>query len=252
VNPAGDDRPSQTEKIVGFASTHWDVVRTASDSSAPQSKEALEEVCRAYWPPVYAFVRRQGQDPDDALDLTQEFFARFLERKQVKLADPERGKFRTYLLTTLKNFLTNEWERSQAGKRGGGFSFISLDEQREAEIRYMAEPADPSPQPDEAFEKTWALLLLEQALVRLREEFSATGRQEHFDKLKVFLWGDQNTVSQVEVAAQLGMTPNALNVTVHRLRRRLGDLLRLAIAQTVAQDAEIDAELTHLIQIISR
>ena len=132
VSPPDYHPQNQTANVAGFASTHWDVLRTAADSSAPQSREALEEVCGAYWPPVYAFVRRQGHSPEDGLDLTQEFFARFLELKQVKLADPERGRFRTYLLTTLKNFLTNEWKRGQAAKRGGGLSFISLDEQREA------------------------------------------------------------------------------------------------------------------------
>jgi len=226
-------------------------VLAAADSTAPGAHEALEKLCRTYWHPVYAFVRRQGHSPDDALDLTQEFFARFLERKQVKLADAGRGKFRSFLLSSLKNFLVNEWQRAHAEKRGGGRSFLSLEEQREAETRLLADPADPAAPPDRAFEKRWALTMLDQVLSRLRAEFSATGEQEHFDALKVFVWGDQSAVSQVEVAAKLGMTPNALGVAVHRLRRRFGELLREAIAHTVASEDEVDVELRHLIEVIS-
>ena len=223
---------------------------TAADSAAPWASEALEQLCRAYWHPVYAFVRRQGYRPDDALDLTQGFFARFLEKKQVKLADPNRGRLRSFLLASLKNYLLNEWSRAQAEKRGGGRLFLSLDEQREAETRFLAEPADPAAPPDQAFEKRWALTLLDQALSRLREESAATCGQEHFDALKAFVWGDQTAVSQVEVAAKLGMTPNALGVAVHRLRRRFGELLREAIARTVASENEVDVELRHLIEVI--
>ena len=222
----------------------------AGDSAAPWAHEALEELCRTYWRPVYAFVRRQGHGPDDALDLTQGFFARFLERKQVKLANPDRGRLRSFLLISLKNFLVNEWSRAQAEKRGGGRSFLSLDEQREAETRFLTEPADPAAPPDQAFEKRWALTLLDQALSRLRDESAATGGQEHFEALKVFVWGDQSAVSQVEIAAKVGMTPNALGVAVHRLRRRFGELLREAIAHTVASENEIDVELRHLIEVI--
>jgi len=233
-----------------FPATHWTVVLAAGDSAGPGMAEALEELCRAYWPPVYAFVRRQGHGPDDALDLTQSFFARFLERKQVKLADPDRGRFRSFLLSSLKSFLANDWARAQAEKRGGGRSFLSLDEQREAETHFLAEPAEPSASPDQAFEKRWALTLLDQVLSRLRDESAATGGQEHFDALKVFMWGDQTAVSQVETAAKLGVTPNALGVSVHRLRRRYGELLREALARTVVGENEIDAELRHLIEVI--
>lgn len=255
--PFGDGMPSSDPIFAWtprdraeFPTTHWSAVLAAADSAAPGSHEALEELCRNYWRPVYAFVRRQGHSPDDALDLTQGFFLRFLERKQVKLADPDRGRLRSFLLISLKNFLANEWSRTQAEKRGGGRSFISLDEQREAETRFLAEPADPAAPPDQAFEKRWALTLLDQALSRLRVDSTATGGQEHFDALKVFVWGDQTAVSQVETAAELGMTPNALGVAVHRLRRRFGELLREAIARTVASENEIDVELRHLIEVI--
>jgi RNA polymerase sigma-70 factor (ECF subfamily) len=226
-------------------------VLAAADSVGPGAPEALEELCRTYWRPVYAFVRRQGHSVDDALDLTQGFFARFLERKQVKLADPDRGRLRSFLLVSVKAFVANDWARAQAEKRGGGHSFLSLDQQREAETHFLAEPADPGAPPDQAFEKQWALTLLEQALSRLRDESAATGGQEHFDALKVFVWGDQTAVSQVEIAARLGMTPNALGVSVHRLRRRFGELLRETIARTVVSENEIDVELRHLIEAIS-
>jgi RNA polymerase sigma-70 factor (ECF subfamily) len=175
----------------------------------------------------------------------------FLERKQVKLADPDRGRLRSFLLVSVKAFVANDWARAQAEKRGGGHSFLSLDQQREAETHFLAEPADPGAPPDQAFEKQWALTLLEQALSRLRDESAATGGQEHFDALKVFVWGDQTAVSQVEIAARLGMTPNALGVSVHRLRRRFGELLRETIARTVVSENEIDVELRHLIEAIS-
>jgi RNA polymerase sigma-70 factor (ECF subfamily) len=226
-------------------------VLAAADSVGPGAPEALEELCRTYWRPVYAFVRRQGHSVDDALDLTQGFFARFLERKQVKLADPDRGRLRSFLLVSVKTFVANDWARAQAEKRGGGHSFLSLDQQREAETHFLAEPADPAAPPDQAFEKQWALTLLDQALSRLRDESAATGGQEHFDALKVFVWGDQTVVSQVEIAARLGMTPNALGVSVHRLRRRFGELLRETIARTVVGENEIDVELRHLIEVIS-
>jgi len=233
-----------------FPATHWSVVATAADSAAPGVHEALEQLCRAYWHPVYFFIRRQGRGRDDALDLTQGFFARFLERKQIKLADPDRGRLRSFLLISLKNFLANDWAHEQAKKRGGGRSFLSLDEQREAETRFLAEPADPAASPDQAFEKRWALTLLDQVLSRLRDESAATVEPDHFDALKVFVWGDQGAVSQVKIAAELGITPNALGVAVHRLRRRFGDLLREAIARTVVGENEIDVELRHLIEVI--
>ena len=246
-----DPKEQAPQRLAGeFPTTHWSVVLAAADSAVPWAPEALEELCRTYWSPVYAFVRRQGYSPDDTLDLTQGFFARFLERKQVKLADRDRGRLRSFLLVSLKNFLANEWSHGQAKKRGGGHSFISLEEQREAETRLMAEPADPGAPPDQAFEKRWALTLLDQALSCLRDESAAAGGKEHFDALKVFVWGDQTSVSQVEVAARLGMTANALGVAVHRLRRRFGEFLREAIARTIVSENEIDVELRHLIEAI--
>jgi RNA polymerase sigma factor (sigma-70 family) len=225
-------------------------VAAAANSAVPGADEALEQLCRTYWHPVYSFVRRQGRGPDDALDLTQGFFARFLEKKHIKLADSDRGRLRSFLLVSLKNFLLNEWANEQAKKRGGRRRFLSLDEHREGETCFLAEPADPAMPPDLAFEKRWALILLDQVLSRLREESSATAGREHFDTLKVFIWGDQTAGSQVEIATKLGITPNALGVAVHRLRRRFGELLREAIARTVVGENEIDLELRHLIKVI--
>jgi RNA polymerase sigma-70 factor (ECF subfamily) len=209
-----------------FPTTHWSVVAAAANSAVPGADEALEQLCRTYWHPVYSFVRRQGRGPDDALDLTQGFFARFLEKKHIKLADSDRGRLRSFLLVSLKNFLLNEWANEQAKKRGGRRRFLSLDEHREGETCFLAEPADPAMPPDLAFEKRWALILLDQVLSRLREESSATAGREHFDTL------------------------NALGVAVHRLRRRFGELLREAIARTVVGENEIDLELRHLIKVI--
>ena len=233
-----------------FTTTHWSMILAAAHTAAPGAHEALEKLCRTYWPPVYAYIRGQGRNPDDARDLTQEFFAQFLEKKRVKLADPERGRFRSFLITALKNFLTSEWRRNQAEKRGGGQWLFSLDECRDAETRFMAEPADPATTPDRAFEKGWALTLLDRVLCRLREEFVAAGRREHFDALKTFVWGNPRAVSQTEVAARLGITPNAVSVTVHRMRRRFGELLRNEVAQTVASEPEIDDELRHLMEAL--
>jgi len=191
-----------------FNTTHWSVVLAAGRDSSLDAQGALQQLCQTYWYPLYAYVRRQGHPPHDAQDLTQEFFARMLERKSFRLADRNRGRFRTFLLTSLKHFLINEWSRGQRLKRGGGRSFFSLEALREAETRFLAEPADPAARPDQAFERQWALTLLESVLPRLRDEFAGHGRADHFDALKVFIWGDQTAVSQVEVAARLGVTPN--------------------------------------------
>jgi len=232
-----------------FRTTHWSVVVAAQDSNTPQSAEALAKLCRVYWYPLYAYVRRQGRSPEDAQDLTQGFFARFLEKEYFKRADRTRGRFRTFLLSSLKNFLSNESRRATRPKRGGGQLLIPLDAE-DAEGRYAQEPADES-SPDKLYEKRWAATLLVQAMERVREEFCATGRQRVFDELKVFVWGDRNAVSQIEVAKRLGMSEGAVNLAVHRLRRRYRERLREEIAHTVDNPAEIDEELRHLKAVLS-
>lgn len=236
----------EVDKSHFFATTHWTEVLRAGQETSHQSAEALESLCRSYWYPLYAYTQRLGWGSEDAEDLTQQFFANILERKFLQRADPERGRFRSFLISSLDNFLKSEWRKQRAQKRGGGQGIISLDEQREAETRFLAEPADPATTPDRAFEKNWVMTILERVLSLLREEFIATGRAEHFDALKVFVWGDSGTTSQVDVATRLSITPNALGVSVHRLRRRFGELLRKEVGHTVASPADIDDELRHL------
>jgi RNA polymerase sigma-70 factor (ECF subfamily) len=224
---------------------------TAADPTTPQSEAALEKLCRTYWPPVYAFIRRHSPSPADALDSTQEFFARFLKKEQVRLADPERGRLRSFLLISIKSFLTNEWAYAQAAKRGGGRTIQSLEESLESESALLARIPDPAATPDQSYEKQWAFTLLDHTLGVLRQQIFTSDGLAQFDALKGFIWGGPPKVSQVEVAAQLGMTANAMGVAVHRLRRRYGELLREAVGRTVANASEVDGELRHLIAVIS-
>lgn len=232
-----------------FTTTHWSVVLAAGHSSVAGGPEALEKLCRAYWYPLYFYVRRQGQSPHDAQDLTQEFFARLLEKKHLRLADPDRGKFRAFLLKSLKHFLVNEWEKARTQKRGGGQCFIELDAEI-AESRYAAEPVQALTL-DQVYEKRWAVTLIEAVLARLRESYADTGRLAVFETLKPFIWGEQTTLSCAEVALQLELTEGAVKVAVHRLRRRYRELLRAEIAETVATPGEVNEELQHLIAVLN-
>jgi RNA polymerase sigma factor (sigma-70 family) len=232
-----------------FATTHWSVVLAAGDSRSPQAADALEKLCHTYWYPLYAYVRRKGHSPEDAQDLTQEFFARLLEKKYLKLADRERGKFRAFLLTSLKHFLVNEWEKARTAKRGGGEAVLHLDEHL-AESRYLEEPSADS-SPDVMFEKRWAIAVLEQVLARLRQESVAAGKGELFELLKDFLWGDKNLASQTEIGAPLGLSASAVKSAVHRLRLRYRELLRSEIANTVARTEDIDEELRYLVSVLA-
>src|SRR5690349_22369420 len=184
------------------------MVLAAGHSSVPGAQEALEKLCRAYWYPLYVYVRKQGQSPHDAQDLTQEFFARLLEKKYLRLADPDRGKFRAFLLKSLKHFLVNEWEKARTQKRGGGQCFIHLDAEI-AESRYAAEPVQELTL-DEIYEKRWAVTLIEAALARLRQSYAADGRLPVFEALKAFIWGEQASLSYADVAPQLGLTDGAV------------------------------------------
>jgi RNA polymerase sigma-70 factor (ECF subfamily) len=224
------------------------VVLAAGDSRSQQADDALEKLCSAYWYPLYAYVRRKGHSPADAQDLTQEFFARFLEKKYLSLADRERGRFRGFLLTSLKHFLVNEREKARAAKRGGGEVVLPLDEEL-AESRYLAEPsADMSP--DKMYEKRWAITVLEGVLARLRQESITAGKGELFELLKDFLWGDQNLVSQAEIGVPLGLSASAVKSAVHRLRLRYRELLRSEIAHTVERVEDIDGELRYLVSVL--
>jgi len=225
------------------------MVLAAGDSAAPGAQEALEELCRAYWYPLYAYVRRRGHSPEDSQDLTQAFFARFLAKKYLRGADPERGRFRSFLLTSLKHFLVNEWEKERAEKRGGSHTVLSWDEQS-PEDRYRAEPSDHLT-PDRVFEKRWAVALLDNVLTRLRGEFSASNKLRLFEELKVFLWGGQDGRSYAELAGQLGTSEGAIKVSVHRLRQRYLEVLRAEVAQTLASRSDVEAELRYLIAVFS-
>ena len=232
-----------------FATTHWSLVLAAGDSSAPGARAALEKLCGAYWFPLYAFVRRQGHSPHDAQDTTQQFFLWLIERKQLRVADVERGKFRSFLLAMLKHFLSDERKKAQAQKRGGGQELISLDAQS-AEDLYRLEPTTDLT-PETFFDRRWALTMMDQTVARLREEYIAADRAELFEELKHFQPGEETGGSYAEVAVRLGLTKSAVKSAIWRLRQRHGDLLREEIAQTVATPDEVDEEIRYFISIMS-
>jgi RNA polymerase sigma-70 factor (ECF subfamily) len=221
----------------------------ARDGQSPQAAEALEKLCRRYWPPVYAFIRRCGHGPEDAKDLNQEFFSRLLEKNYLQAADAAKGKFRTLLLTAVTRFLINERERTQAQKRGGGTVHFPL-ETDDAEDGYRAEPADPAT-PETIYERRWAETVLEAVLARLRQECADAGQEERFEALKPFLATETHAPSGAEVAVRLGISETAVYSAVHRLRQHYGELLREEIAHTVASPEEIDEELRHLARVLS-
>jgi RNA polymerase sigma factor (sigma-70 family) len=228
-----------------FTTTHWSVILLAGSAASAEADTALEHLCRTYWYPLYAYVRRQGHSVDDAQDLTQSFFARLLERKHLSLADPQRGRFRTFLLSSVKNFLINEWEKSRALKRGGGHTLFSWDDQN-AEGRYLAEPVD-GLTPEHIYEKRWAVALLDQVMTRLRDQYTAHGKGQLFDALKPYVWDDVMADGYDAISARLGLSEGSLRVAMHRLRESFRELLRAEIACTVESSAEIDDELRHLV-----
>lgn len=232
-----------------FATTRWSVVLAAGRKSSPDSERALAELCRQYWYPLYAYVRRRGHGREDAEDLVQGFFARLLERDALGGLDAGRGKFRAYLLATLKNFLANEWDRSRAQKRGGGVEHLSLDWQA-ADERYHLEPPDRE-SPDVLFDRAWALALLGRVIDRLRDECAADGRAALFAVAKEQLTAASDTVTHAELGASLGMTEGAARVAVHRLRKRYRELLRDEIAQTLADPEQVADELRSLASVLA-
>jgi RNA polymerase sigma factor (sigma-70 family) len=237
--------PSGPSDAAGFAATRWTLVLAAAAGAAsPRAADAMAELCGAYWYPLYAYVRRRGHDVHESEDLTQEFFLRLLAKNYLADVDRRKGKFRAFLLAAMKHFLANEWDRAQAQKRGGGRPIGTLDT-ADAERRYRQEPAD-TLTPERLFDRHWALTVLEQVLARLRAEFVAEGKQAAFNVFQQFLSGSRPAVRYDEAAIELGTTPGALRVAVHRLRRRYRELLRAEIAQTVAGPDEIDDEIRHL------
>jgi len=230
-----------------FATTHWSVVLAGRQTNTPQSAEALEKLCRTYWYPLYVYVRRQGNNPEDAEDLTQKFFAHLLDKNSLAKADRDRGKFRTFLLGSLKNFLVNEWKRAGRLKRGGDLAFLSFDA-NEAEERYVGEPMDES-NPDSAYERRWAVALIEQVLAVLRQEYAAPDKARRFEELKGFIWGEKSPASLAEIGGRLNLTEGTVKVALHRLKKRFRELLRAEVAHTVARPEDIDGELRHLITV---
>lgn len=227
-----------------FASTHWSVVLLAGAEHSPQSAAALEKLCQAYWYPLYSFTRRQGYDPHEAADLTQDFFSHLLATNALASVNRAKGKFRSFLIASLKNLLANEWNRARCQKRGGGVPLFSLDEEV-AEGRYQLEPQDELT-PDRIFERRWAETLLGRALDRLRRECDAGEKTRRFDEVKTFLLGEKGTDSLAAAAARLNLSQPAVKGLVHRLRRRFRELIRNEIAQTVASPEEIDQEIRDL------
>jgi DNA-directed RNA polymerase specialized sigma24 family protein len=227
-----------------FATTHWTVVLAAGQRSTPQADRAVEELCRTYWYPLYAYVRHHGHSKEDAEDLTQGFFTRFLERNYLEGLSSDKGRFRAFLLVALKHYLANEYDRAGRQKRGGGVTPLSLD-WRDADTRYMIDPADHL-SPDKLYDRAWAMTLLEQVITRLRNECAAEGKGQVFEQLKPFLMTCQSAIPYAEAAASLGLNEGAARVAVHRLRKRYRALLREEISQTLSDPADAEAEMRAL------
>jgi RNA polymerase sigma factor (sigma-70 family) len=232
-----------------FRTTRWSVVLKAGAGDCAGGFEALQTLCSIYWYPLYAFIRRRGYLPEEAQDLTQEFFARLIEGKDLEIADPEKGRFRGFLLTSLKHFLSNERDRKQAQKRGGEYTFVSW-EQNSAEGRYEKEPAHDLT-PEKMFERRWALTVLETAIQQLRKEYVRAGKADLFDTIQVFLSGETSQGLYASLALELQMSEGSLRVAVHRLRGRYAHLVRQEIERTVSKAETVDEELQHLIAVLS-
>ena len=231
-----------------FPTTRWTLVVAAGDPQRKEARSALVSLCEGYWYPLYAYVRRLGYPPDQAQDLTQEFFIRVLEGRYLDRADPEKGRFRSFILTSLKFFVADEEDRHRAHKRGGGV-LVTL-EFSSGEERYQREPAH-NETPERIFERRWALSVLDRVVERLRSEFVHHGRPEHFERLKVFLLG-QSDAPYAALAREMNTSEGALKVAIHRLRKRYRDLFRQEIADTVADPAEVESELRFLAAVLMR
>jgi RNA polymerase sigma-70 factor (ECF subfamily) len=231
-----------------FPNTHWSVVLAARQPT-PESAAALEVICRAYWYPLYAYVRRCGQSPHDAQDLTQEFFRRLLEKRWLDFADPAKGRLRTFLIVALKHFLSKEWRRASAQRRGGGLAQVQFDTAF-AESRFAADPQ--SLAPDETFDQQWAITLLDLTVNRLRAEFTAAGKPGDFESLKGCLLAGRGTIAYATIAKQLGVNEGAARVAVHRLRKRFREIYREEISRTLTEGADLETELRHLAAALAR
>lgn len=233
-----------------FATTRWTVIVAAGRKGTPAADAALEDLCRTYWPPLYSWVRRHGRTPEDAQDLTQAFFERLLQRDWLVDVRREKGRFRSFLLVAFKRFLADEWDRTRARKRGGGAVVLSLDAGRAERLHASGKTMSISPEC--AFDREWALTLLDTAMERLRREYESVGKPGEYGVLKAYLTADRGEIPYADVAAKLGMTPGAARVAVHRLRRRFREVFRSGIADTVAHEDDVDDELRHLLGALGR
>lgn len=243
------DPNADREPIAAFATTHWSVVLGAGHNPDGAADESLAELCRSYWYPLYAYVRRRVKDVGEAQDLTQEFFARLLEKNLLAHAAPERGRFRSFLLTAMKNFLTNEWNKAHAKKRGGGRAPLSLDFHL-GESRYGLDPGHDLT-PERVYERKWALTLLDRVLDRLQTEHHEAGKLELFNALRPLIAGDPPEGAYGQIAKTLEMSEGAVKVAVHRFRKRYRDLLRDELAETLANRADVDDEINWLFEVLS-
>lgn len=241
------DYPSKNSPLAGdgrFATTHWSVVLAAGEPESTRYRQALESLCRTYWFPLYAYLRRQGHDADRAEDYVQAFFAALLEKHGLRLADPKRGRFRSFLLASLKHFLANERARAGAQKRGGGMKILPLDIEA-AESQYALQQREEF-SAEKLFERSWALTVLERTMARLRAEAATEKKQRLFDCLQVYLTAKESAASYRQAAEELNMTEGAVKIAVHRLRKRYRELLRDEIAQTVTTEDQINEEIRDL------
>ncbi len=233
-----------------FLTTHWSVVLLAGQTASPDSDAALEQLCRAYWFPVFAFAQRKGFKPEDAKDLTQQFFSRLLKRNDFAGLDPQKGKFRTFLLTAFTHFLSNERDRAATLKRGGGKIILSLDEltPEQLSVLTLAESSSPARE----FDLRWALAVLDQALKQFQSEMSAAGKAGQFEVLRPFLTVEASEGGYAKVAQQLGVANSSVAVLVHRMRQHYRELVRSVVAQTVSRATEIEEEMRYLFEVLNQ
>ncbi len=248
MGPEGMGNGQAPERMDWGGTTHWSVVLAAGQKENPQSAEALERLCKIYWYPLYAYVRRKGHDVPEAQDLIQDFFASLLQKGWLEKVDPKKGRFRSYLICAMDHFLANHWRRAAAAKRGGGRPLLSLDDT--AEKRYAAEAATDLT-PEKLYERRWALSLLERALHRLHQEYATTDRGTLYDSLKQFLSAEPEAGDYERVSAQLGISHGAVSTAVYRLRQRYQALVREDVAQTVDRREEIEDEIRSLVAALT-
>ena len=245
-----DSNSEGQTRRAAFVTTHWSVVLASADQDSPQARAALEQLCRTYWYPLYAYVRRRSYSHEDAQDLTQGFLLRWLESKSFARADATKGRLRSFLLAGLNHFLSDEWDRASAQKRGGGRPTLSFMDTQAADVRYRLEPVDER-SPEKLFERRWALTLLDQVLARSEQEFREAGKVELFQRLRAFLIAGTGEESYAQAGAELGMSREAVKKAVQRMRHRYYQLFREEVAHTVADPAEVEEELRYLCAVVA-